>query len=311
MVSRRSRSSSRRDSSHKLKWIGRLSIITPRRAYLVCATQRSGSTLLCRLLGETGAAGHPQEYFEATAETGRPPHPGDFLDGLEPTGMGIRDDVRPPKAPGYSSLESVPDYRAHLARTLEHGTGENGVFGAKIMFNQIAEVQAHTSMLPEYIGLHGAPLLQALIGSQEPLRYVWARRSDTVRQAISMWKAVQTRSWRGDDPGDNRRPEYHFGAIDHLRARFESDEAGWERFFDEHEIEPLVVRYEDDLERDRARTIRAVLGFIGVSPPADLVTETPFVRQADSLTDEWVAAYHRDRAGRGRTAVVPVGAPRR
>jgi len=285
-------------------------IIAPDLGYLVCATQRSGSTLLCRLLGETGVAGHPQEYFEATAETGRPPHPGDFLEGLEPTGLGIRDDVRPPKAPGYSSLEDVPDYRAHLARTLADGTTQNGVFGAKIMFNQIAEVEAHTSTLPEYIGLHGAPLLQALIGSEHPLRYVWARRADTVRQAISMWRAVQTRSWRRDERGDERPLRYHFDAIDHLRARFEADEAGWERFFHTHGIAPLVVRYEADLEHDRAATIRSVLRHIGVTPPGDLVTEAPLVRQADALTEEWVAAYHRDRAQRGRPAVVPLGAPR-
>src|SRR5579875_3050696 len=285
--------------------------MAPRLAYLVCATQRSGSTLLCRLLGETGVAGHPQEYFEATAETGRPPHPGVFLEGLGPTGAGIRDDVRPPKAPEYSSLEGVADYRAHLARTLARGTGRNGVFGAKIMFNQIAEVQALTSTLPEYIGLHGAPLLEALIGASTPLRYVWARREDTVRQAISMWRAVQTRAWRGDEHGDDRRPEYRFDAIDHLRARFEADEAGWQRFFDEHRIEPLVVRYEADLERDRAETIRSVLRFIGVEPPADLVTEPALKRQADELTEEWVAAYHRERAQRGRPAVVPIGAPHR
>lgn len=277
----------------------------------MCATQRSGSTLLCRLLSETGVAGHPQEYFEATAETGRPPHPGDFLDGLAPTGLGIRDDVRPPRAPAYSSLEDVPDYQAHLARTLTEGTGDNGVFGAKIMFNQIAEVQALTSTLPEYIGLHGAPLLQALVGGTTPLHYVWARRADTVRQAISMWKAVQTRSWRGDEAGDDRRPQYRFDAIDHLRARFEADESGWQRFFDTHGIEPLVVRYEADLERDRADTIRAVLRFIEVPIPADPVTEAPLARQADELTEEWVAAYHRDRAKRGRPAVVPIGAPRR
>jgi LPS sulfotransferase NodH len=73
---------------------------------------------------------------------------------------------------------------------------------------------------------------------------------------------------------------------------------------------PLVVRYEADLERDRADTIRSVLRFIGVPPPADLVTEAPIARQADATTEEWLAAYHRDRAHRGRPAVVPLGAPR-
>jgi LPS sulfotransferase NodH len=139
---------------------------------------------------------------------------------------------------------------------------------------------------------------------------VWARRADTVRQAISMWKAVQTRSWRGDERGYERPPRYHFSAIDHLRARFEADEAGWERFFLTHRITPLVVRYEADLEYDRAATITSVLRFIGVAPPAEVVTEAPLARQADALTEEWVGAYHRDRAQRGRPAVVPLGAPR-
>ena len=53
-----------------------------RLSYLVCATQRSGSTLLCELLKDTGVAGRPQEFFEAMRDTGVPPHPGDFLRGL-------------------------------------------------------------------------------------------------------------------------------------------------------------------------------------------------------------------------------------
>jgi len=32
-------------------------------SYLVAATQRSGSTLLCRALADTGVAGRPEEYF--------------------------------------------------------------------------------------------------------------------------------------------------------------------------------------------------------------------------------------------------------
>ena len=283
----------------------------PARAYLVCATQRSGSTLLCRLLSETGVAGRPQEYFEARAETGRPPHPGDFLDGLPATGLGIRDDVRPPRAPSYSSLQGVADYRAHLARTLADGTGANGVFGAKLMFNQLAEVEALAGTLPEFHGLSGPALLQALCNTSEPLRWVWARRRDTVRQAVSMWKAIQTRSWRGDETQGGRDPEYRFEAIDHLRTRFEADELGWEAFFGHHHISPLVVYYEDHLERDRARTIRAVLAHIGVRAPAGPPDADPLPRQADELSERWVETYHRARARRDRPVVAPGVTPPR
>jgi trehalose 2-sulfotransferase len=44
-------------------------------AYLVCATERSGSTLLCELLAATGVAGRPEEYFEFLSATGRERQP--------------------------------------------------------------------------------------------------------------------------------------------------------------------------------------------------------------------------------------------
>jgi LPS sulfotransferase NodH len=49
--------------------------MTPLRSYLVCATPRSGSTLLCHLLDQTGIAGHPEEYFEALRHSGVPRRP--------------------------------------------------------------------------------------------------------------------------------------------------------------------------------------------------------------------------------------------
>ena len=49
--------------------------MSPTISYLVCATPRSGSTLLCHLLDETGLAGHPEEYFEALRHSGLPRRP--------------------------------------------------------------------------------------------------------------------------------------------------------------------------------------------------------------------------------------------
>ena len=37
----------------------------PKMSYLVCASQRSGTELLCRGLAATGVAGRPREYFLA------------------------------------------------------------------------------------------------------------------------------------------------------------------------------------------------------------------------------------------------------
>lgn len=37
-------------------------------AYLICATPRTGGSLLCGLLDSTGIAGHPESYFREPGE---------------------------------------------------------------------------------------------------------------------------------------------------------------------------------------------------------------------------------------------------
>ena len=67
----------------------------------------------------------------------------------------MRANVSPPDAPAYSSLYGITNYRDHLERTLELGTTPNGVFGAKLMFNQLPELTALAGTLPEYAGDDG------------------------------------------------------------------------------------------------------------------------------------------------------------
>ena len=264
----------------------------------MCATQRSGSTLLCELLKDTGVAGRPEEYFEAMRDTGLPPHPGDYLADLPRTGAGIRDDDTPPEAPAYSSLAGLTGYRDHLRRSFDLGTTPNGVFASKLMWRQLPELHALATALPEYAGLEMEPLLSALFG--DPV-YVWMSRRDKVRQAVSMWRALQTRSWRagGGAGKDPAQLHYRFEGIDHLVRALETEDRGWSGFFDRQGIDPLRVSYEDDLERDRERTVCSVLDRIGVAPPAGWHPAEPMGRQADALSEEWVAAYHRDRARGG------------
>jgi trehalose 2-sulfotransferase len=264
----------------------------PSSSYLVCATQRSGSTLLCELLKGTGVAGCPEEFFEAVRDTGLPPHPGDYLTGLPRTGAGIRDDLIPSDGPAYSSLAGIDDYRLHLERTYAWGTTANGVFGAKLMWNQLPELQTLAGKLPEFTGLETADLLERLFGGP---RYIWVSRGDKVRQAVSLWKALQTRRWRHEDAGGERpQPEYRFEGIHHLVGRLESEDRGWRDFFSEHGLEPLAISYEDDLEPDPDGTVRRVLSWLGVRTPEGSTSRPPLRRQSDGLSDEWVASYHRD-----------------
>jgi trehalose 2-sulfotransferase len=264
----------------------------------VCATPRSGSTLLCELLKDTGVAGTPEEYFEARIKTGLPPHPGDYLTNLPRTGVGIRDDPTPPRAPEHSSLIGLSGYREHLERTFRLGTTPNGVFGAKLMWSHIPDMQTFVRELPEYAQLDLFELLERMFGGP---RYVWVTRHDKVRQAVSLWRALQTRSWRLE----HRREDplqvellYRFQGIDHLVRLLAADDDAWSGFFSTNRIDVLRISYEDHLERDPDGAVRAVLDHIGVAPPLGWQAAEVMQRQADALSDEWVAAYYRDAAER-------------
>jgi LPS sulfotransferase NodH len=264
------------------------------RSYAICSTPRSGSTLLCELLKSTGVAGRPEEYFEACADTGLPPHPRDYLAGLAATDAGIRDDKRPPHAPEYSDLRGLASYREHLDRTFARGTTANGVFATKLMWRQLTHVQALACELPEYDRLPPAEVLGRLLGDPA---YVWMRRRDKVRQAISLWRALQTRIWRREQRPENDRapaPEYSFAGIDHLAIALQNDDRSWERYFETTGAAPLTIVYEDDLEPDPAGTTERVLDHIGISVPLGWRPSEPTARQADELSERWLDAYHRD-----------------
>jgi len=273
-------------------------VIRPSHAYIVCSTQRSGSTYLCRLLANTRMAGNPQEYFEARAETGSPPHPGYFLAGLPRTGAGIRDDVRPTDAPEYSDLRAVDGWEEHLERTFRLGTSDNGVFGAKLMWNQLPDLEQHATAMPEFAGLGGSELLDRLLGNPS---YVWLRRRDKVRQAISLWRALQTRTWRAEHPaaeGEEPTVSYSFRGIEHLRRRLSADDEAWGRFFLHSLIDPLELAYEDDVSPDPAGAVARVLARIGVGLPPGWMPDAGTAQQSDELNDEWYVAYHRDATAR-------------
>src|ERR1700759_2491229 len=138
--------------------------MTPDRSYIVCATPRSGSTLVCHALRETGVAGRPEEYFEALRHSGRPRRPEEYFVGVEdqstpdPLGEGPAGSEPPPRSPLWSRAA----YDRYLAWALEAGTTENGIFGAKLMWGYFGDFVSLLRNIPEYRYLPPAELLQAV-----------------------------------------------------------------------------------------------------------------------------------------------------
>jgi LPS sulfotransferase NodH len=251
-------------------------------SYLVCATPRSGSTLLCETLRASGVAGNPLEFFEAVPETGVPRRPRDYLAELDDAAAhGLIANTPPQDAPWYSDLRGIGDYREHLERVRRWGTSDNGVFGAKIMW-------AHLADLGRRLGQDDLP---ALVDAEfDRPGFVWVRRADKVRQAVSLWRAMQTQSWRAENEPSAGEPQFSYAAIDHLVSELEGQDAAWARFFAAASGAVLQLTYEDiadDLPGALART----LDHIGVPSPGDALRVPSMRRQADERSDAWAEAY--------------------
>ena len=131
-------------------------------------------------------------------------------------------------------------------------------------------------------------------------RFVWIQRRDTTRQAVSLWKALQTQQWRRDSDEDvgARGLRFNFAAVNHLKLRIDEHNAAWQDFFDGCGVEPLRVVYEELVE-DYERTVLRLLDGIGVAMPENFAVEEPRMkRQADELSEEWVRLYDERAAAR-------------
>jgi trehalose 2-sulfotransferase len=288
-------------------------IVATTRSYLVCATPRSGSTLVCQALKDTGVAGRPEEYFEALEHSGRPRRPEEYFNAVEDpsilnqlTRRGIADEPQP-----RSPLWSRTAYDRYLEWAMEQGTTPNGVFGAKLMWGYLGDFISLLRNVPEYRDLPLADLLPAVFPE---LTFVRVVRANKVRQAVSLWKAVQTASWRQERnsdpvPEDSDVPPYksfldehlpalrfNYNAISHLLGQILRDEARWDAFFEHVRIKPVLVLYENFAADYEISTLN-VLHRLGLSPPEGFKVEPRMKVQSDGLNDDWARRYAELRLG--------------
>jgi len=287
----------------------------PDGSYLVCATPRSGSTLVCHALEETGVAGRPEEYFEALRHSGRPRRPEEYFLGVEDQSihshLGERSVGNDP--PPRSPLWSRAAYDRYLQWVFETGTTDNGVFGAKLMWNYFGEFVSLLRNIPAY---RDAPLVELLPTVFPDLTFVRVVRANKVRQAVSLWKAVQTATWREDHAGaeagsvagngaayqnfiEEHRPQlrFHYRAIDHLLNQLLKEEASWDAFFEHSGIEPILLLYENFAADYEPSTLH-LLERLDLTPPPGFQFEPRMKRQSDRINDDWTKRYCHLRLGR-------------
>jgi LPS sulfotransferase NodH len=224
--------------------------------YIVAASPRTGSYLLCEALEATGIAGRPTEAFEPNFRQ-------DWIARWR-----LRRDV------------AFPEF---LAAAINHGTTENGVYGLKIHWMHVAVLARQVS--------HADPLRALFPGA----RYVHIVRQDTRGQAISYLRAIQTNEWWRipgvmNHQSNGCAPRYDGAEIRRLENCLRADRAGWEAYFDRSGTTPLTIFYET-LVSDLTGAVTQVLNHLGLDPAQAARAEPPrLARQADEVSLEWRAS---------------------
>jgi trehalose 2-sulfotransferase len=222
------------------------------RAFLICATPRTGSTMLADLLAASGAVGRAGEFFN--------PHT-------------VASDAR----------IDVGSYLAGCARREAAGTG---VFGIKLHWDQH---QTFLSLLRRLGGASGRSDGDLIADVLSRPRYLFVTRDDAVAQGVSWWKAKGTRVWHDDDE-PLADAVFDYDAIDERVRLAREQTESWRRWFAANAIAPLPVVYEQ-LVTDPEGVARQSLSFLGADVVGDRVLRTRTRRQADELNEQWIRRY--------------------
>lgn len=241
----------------------------PHTSYLVCGTPRSGSSLLCEALTNSTIAGKPKEYYLPRNEA------------MEQEQWG------------------TPTYAAYLAETITRGTTANGVFGAKMMWGYFDLFIKKVRELPANKETASIPhLLETVFPN---LHYIWIKRRDKVRQAVSHAKARQTDIWKITPelvPQPANMATFSFEQIDFMVHELEAQDKAWQKYFTSNSIKPFVVLYEDFVLNYEETAIQ-ILKYLKLPGAKDIQFAPRLMKkQADEESEQWVQRYYQFRTQR-------------
>ncbi len=244
------------------------------RSYVICTTSRSGSTLLCRLLAQTGQAGHPASFF----------HRPDLRDWAQKAGLEA------------GATQDTPEGLRQIFDGIRTaGAGNTGVFGLHLMRKSYPKLAEQLAKAFPNAATERARL-SAAFGD---LLYIRLTRGDKIAQAVSWVRAQQSGLWhRHADGSELERTappgllHYDAEAIGAQRNSLMRDDAAWERWFEREQITPLKLTYEGLAEAPQTCVDRILRRLHGASVPSATGSITPDVRPlSDEISQEWIARF--------------------
>ncbi len=223
----------------------------PTLAFVVCCTPRAGGGLLCEALGNTGVAGHPDDFFE------------------------------PDRGRSLGEFRGPTELARYLASVLEIGTTPNGVFAARLTLAGLQTLQ-HSSggrLLDEFL----PSLRWVWVSRRDRLRQAisWVRALQT-----GTWAHLV-----GDQPLPAIRLRFDRHAIAQRLEEIEAQDLAWRTWFAERGVVPIPVVYErvaSDYE-GTARRVAGRLGV--ELPRALFFGERRMLPMADATSEAWARRF--------------------
>jgi LPS sulfotransferase NodH len=233
--------------------------------------------LLCGLLASTKAAGDPHSFYRRQ----------NIAEWAEEWGLPIRDTM------------SAHDFDvAYLEAAIQAGTGGTGVFGLRLMRENLDELSAILDGIFPDLPSDKARFEKAF----GRVLYIHLSRENKLAQAVSLIKAEQTGLWHIAPDGTEiervappQEPRYDFERIQHELAKLEAYDAAWNLCFTAQGIGPLRIGYER-LSVDPAATLASICEAWGVPSPNATEVKPGVAKLSDAISLDWVRRYRLDAA---------------
>jgi LPS sulfotransferase NodH len=245
--------------------------------YIICGTPRTGSTLLCNLLAATNTAGNPDSFY------GR-----QFMSWW----------AEEWRLPGRDTMSERDFNIAYLNAAVAAGKGSTGIFGLRLMRENLEELSAILDHIFPRLPSDRARLEKAF----GRILYIHLSRENKLAQAISLVKAEQTGLWHIAPDGTEverlappQEPQYDFRRINREVLELERYDTAWKSWFDAQRIEPLRIGY-GNLSANPAAALIGICDVLGVQPPNAREVSPGVAKLADEASLDWMRRYHSDIA---------------
>lgn len=242
---------------------------TPTKSYRIWHTPRVGSSLLCKLLEQTGVAGTPGEHLT--------------LHGEE----------------HLKEKYQVQTYAEFKQKFWELGSGGQNIMGLKKGYH----IGHDTPLFQELCQLRNLPfdtspalLYQDLMPN---CKHIFLVRNHKIRQIVSWWKAIQDNTWHLTT-GQKRtqtahfyKDKYNLDAFRHLYYEITLREAAAQSYLEENGYIALTVAYEDLVAQPKD-VLNRVLHFLEIDHQVTQAPHFYYKKTANAQSEEWVQRLRQD-----------------